>query len=319
MKFSFPMFAESGCLVYSFVGAIMKKSLILVSIMFAATTLFAEFKAFHCETDLGLCTYEQNENYYCEYCTCAEGIGYAARNCGNFEAPLPTVEECFAQIDNTCKNTEFRCENNAGKCFIAEDGVYVCQCFGVWSANGASEGAYYGTVNRSEESCKNKLVEICGTEPATVKDVCENSEILNECIEFIKSVDACYGREWPDENNEAILDHPADGSGSVYAKISSCCQEENYRKELQPRGKCLESCKEEDENSTEEDCCKACGFHMGYDNDDISSEESDSNSADANTEAPTTGTTPEDTDGDSSAPAENKEENKSDGCLMLFV
>ena len=293
----------------------MKKSLILTAMILAAATLFAEFKAFHCETDLGVCTYEQNENYYCEYCSCAEGVGYAARNCGNFEAPLPTVEECFAQIDNTCKNTEFRCENNAGKCFIAEDGVYVCQCFGVWSANGATEGAYYGTAERSEESCKNKLVEICGTEPATVKDVCENSEILNECIAYIKSVDACYGREWPDENNEAILDHPADGSGSVYTKISSCCQKEDYRKELQPRGKCLENCKEED-------CCKTCGLFY---TDDEPSEESVADAA--NTEAPTTGATPENTaDGDSAAtatdseaPAENKEENKSDGCSMLFI
>ena len=286
----------------------MKKTLILVAIMLAAATLFAEFKAFHCETDLGVCTYEQNENYYCEYCSCAEGVGYAARNCGNFEAPLPTVEECFAQIDNTCKNTEFRCENNAGKCFIAEDGVYVCQCFGVWSANGATEGAYYGTVERSEESCNSKLVEICGTEPATVKDVCENSEILNECIAHIKSVDACYGRQWPDENNEAILDHTADESGSVYAKISACCQKEDYRKELQPKGKCLENC-------TEEDCCKACGWSI---NEDESSEESVADAA--NTETPATDAAPEDkADSDTAAPAENKEESKSDGCSLLFI
>ena len=281
----------------------MKKVLIFIIMMLAAATLFAEFKTFHCETDLGVCTYEQNENYYCESCTCAEGIGYAARNCGNFEAPLPTVEECFAQISNTCKNTEFRCENNAGKCFIAEDGVYVCQCFGVWSANGATEGAYYGTVERNEEACNSKLVEICGTEPATVRDVCENSEILNECIKYIKSIDACYERQWPDENNETVLDHPADGSGSVYARISSCCQKEDYRKELQPEGKCLENC-------TEEDCCKACGFDT--------SEESNVDAA--NTEAPTTGTTPEDkADDNTASPAENKEESKSDGCSLLFI
>ena len=291
----------------------MKKSLIFIAVFAVVTTLFAEFKAFYCETDLGVCTYEQNENYYCESCSCAEGVGYAARNCGNFEAPLPTVEECFAKINNVCKNTEFRCENNAGKCFIAEDGVYVCQCFGVWSANGANEGAYYGTVERNEEACKSKLVEICGTEPATVKDVCEKSEILNECIAYIKSVEACYGRQWPDENNEAVLDHTADESGSVYARISNCCQKEDYRKELQPKGKCLENC-------TEEDCCKACGFHTG---DPVSSEESHADAA--NTEAPTTGTTPEDTAGDTAVPvtdetpAENKEESKSGGCSMLFV
>ena len=103
----------------------MKKSLILAAMMLAAATLFAEFKAFYCETDLGVCTYEQNENYYCESCSCAEGVGYAARNCGNFDAPLPTVEECFAQINNVCKNTEFRCENNAGKCFIAEFKAFI--------------------------------------------------------------------------------------------------------------------------------------------------------------------------------------------------
>ncbi|MBO7127351.1 hypothetical protein J6W78_07360 [bacterium] len=56
--------------------------------------------------------------------------------------------------------------------------------------------------------------------------------------------------------------------------------------------------------------------------DGVSEEDADA----ANTEAPTTGATPEDTtDGDSApatdsgSPAENKEESKSDGCSMLFI
>ena len=79
---------------------------------------------------------------------------------------------------------------------------------------------------------------------------------------------------------------------------------------------CCKDCREE------EDCCKACGLFIS---DDEPSEESVADAA--NTETPTTGATPEDTaDGetaatatDSEAPAENKEESKSDGCSMLFI
>ena len=280
--------------------------------MLAATTLFAEFRSFNCEIQgIGACTYEQSENYFCETCSCAEGVGYAARNCGDFAAPFPTVEECFDQINNVCKNTEFRCENNAGKCFIAEDGVYACQCFGVWSANGAVEGTFYGTVERSEESCKSKLVEICGTEPATVRDVCEDTEIANKCISHIKSVDTCRGRQWPDEDIKAIFDLTAYGN-HVGETISDCCQKEDYRKANQTKWECLDNC-------TDEDCCQTCGFY--FDEGVVSSEEdSAEDAAAANTEVPTDGAAPEDTaDGDSSAPAENKEESKSDGCSVLFI
>ena len=82
------------------------------------------------------------------------------------------------------------------------------------------------------------------------------------------------------------------------------------------------------------ECCETCHVQLAYlgeegasedDGDVVSPDQEDEDAA--NTEAPTTGTTPEDTaDGDSAtpandseAPAENKEESKSDGCSMLFV
>ena len=278
----------------------MKKTLILVAIMLAAATLFAETETMTCESEAGTCVYELDGTVFHEYCTC-DGGSYDKINNHSNSAAMPRELDCSHNVDaNTyCKKGVFACDNDAGRCYVDDNGEYLCSCWGVWSVNGAVNGAYTGTAEFVEESCKSKLVEICGTEPATVKDVCEDQEILNECIAYIKSVDACYGREWPDENNEAVLDHPADDSGSVYARISSCCQKEDYRKELQPRGECLENCKEED-------CCKACGFDMG---DTVPSEESKADVAEANTEAPATG----------AAPAENKEESKSDGCSLLFI
>ena len=77
-------------------------------------------------------------------------------------------------------------------------------------------------------------------------------------------------------------------------------------------------CIEAAESCENKECCSTC--NVGGED----SAEEDKEDA-ANTEAPTTGTTPEDTaDGDSApatdpeAPAE-KEESKSDGCSMLFI
>lgn len=299
-----------------------KKILILVAMMLAATTLFAETVT--CESKMGKCTYEITSNgTYLEDCTCRDG-NYS-RVGGSDLQPLPSEEECYARLDTECKDAGFKCENEAGECVIAQNGEYICQCLGVWSANGAVEGMFKGTMEFNEETSEkencDKLVEICGTEPATVRDVCEDQEILNECITYIKPVNTCYGRQWPDEDIEAILDHQAYNPGTVYDKISDCCQwgEENDLKEWRTKWECLDNC-------TDEDCCQTCGFY--FDEGVVSSEEGSAEDADAaNTEVPTDGATPEDTaDGDSSAPAtdseapaENKEESKSDGCSMLFI
>ena len=293
---------------------IMKKSLILIAMMLAMATLFAETETMTCESEEGTCVYELDGTVFHEYCTC-DGGSYDKINNHSNSAAMPSELDCSQNTDADvyCKTNTFSCENDAGRCSIDHNGEYLCSCWGVYSANGAVEGGYHGTVEFVEESCKSKLVEICGTELATIGDVCEDQAILNECVTYIKPVKTCYGH-WSNEYIEGvediefedILDLPAYGNHISWA-ISGCCQMDNAIKEYRTKWECLENC-------TEEDCCKACGLFY---TDDEPSEESVADAA--NTEAPTTGTTPEDTDGDSAAPAENKEESKSGGCSMLFI
>ena len=293
----------------------MKKTLILVAIMLAAATLFAETETMTCESDEGTCVYELDGTVFHEYCTC-EGGSYDKINNHSNSAAMPREWDCSQNIDANayCKKGVFACDNDAGRCHVDQYGKYLCSCWGVYSANGAVEGAYTGTAEFVEESCKSKLVEICGTELATIGDVCENQEILKECVTYIKPVQTCYGR-WSNDYIEGIediefediLDLPAYGNHISWA-ISNCCQIDDDLKEYQTKWECLENC-------TEEDCCKACGWSI---NEDESSEESVADAA--NTEAPATDAAPEDkADGDSAAPAENKEESKSDGCSLLFI
>ena len=275
----------------------MKKTLILVAIMLAAATLFAETEKMTCESEAGTCVYELDGTVFHEYCTC-EGGSYDKINNHSNSAAMPREWDCSQNIDANayCKKGVFACDNDAGRCHVDQYGKYLCSCWGVYSANGAVEGAYTGTSEFVEESCKSKLVEICGTELATIGDVCEDQEILKECVTYIKPVETCYGRQWPDEDIETILDHQAYGS-SMYSKISNCCQIDDDLRECKTKWECLENC-------TEEDCCKACGWSI---NEDESSEESVADAANTETQA---------TD---AAPAENKEESKSDGCSLLFI
>ena len=190
------------------------------------------------------------------------------------------------------------------------------------SEHGAENGVYSGTTEFSEESCRNKIVELCGTELATLRDVCKDADIFNECVNYIKPVETCYGR-WSNEyiegiediedmENEDILDLPAYGN-HISSAISNCCQwgEDNDLKEWRTKWECLDNC-------TDEDCCQTCELYIHLD--DTTEDGSDKDADVANTEVPTDGAAPEEdtADGDSAAPAE-KEESKSDGCPALFI
>ena len=158
---------------------------------------------------------------------------------------------------------------------------------------------------------------MCGTEPATLRDVCKDTDIFNECVNYIKPVETCYGR-WSNEyiegiedmENEDILDLLAYGN-HIGSAISDCCQIEDARKEKQTKWECLDSC-------TDEDCCQTCELYIHLD--DTTEDGSDKDADAANTEVPTDGASPEEdtADGDSAAPAE-KEESNSDGCSVLFI
>ena len=295
----------------------MKKVLISVAMLLAAATLFAETMT--CESEEGTCVYEFDGTLFHEYCTC-DGGSYDKINNHSNSAAMPTELECSRNTDADvyCKTDTFSCENDAGRCSIDHNGEYLCSCWGVYSANGAVEGAYTGTAEFSEESCRNKIVELCGTEPATLRDVCKDTDIFNECVNYIKPVETCYGR-WSNEyiegiedmENEDILDLLAYGN-HISSAISGCCQwgEDDDIKEWRTKWECLDSC-------TDEDCCQTCELYIHLD--DTAEDGSDKDADAANTEVPTDGAAPEDTaDGDSSVPAE-KEESKSDGCSVLFI
>ena len=277
----------------------MKKTLILVAMMLAAATLFAETETMTCESEAGTCVYELDGTVFHEYCTC-EGGTYDKINNHSNSAAMPTELECSwnTDADAYCKKGNFSCENDAGRCNISDNGEYICSCWGVWSANGATEGAYTGTAEFVEESCKSKLVEICGTEPATARDVCEDQEILNKCISYIKTfADGCF-EPLTDEDIEGILDQQAYGYNREWPhQLSDCCQMEEERKDFQTRLECLEDCKDDN-------CCETCHVKV------VPHDDEDADTAD--TEAPTAGSTTE-------VPAENKEESKSDGCSLLFI
>ena len=290
----------------------MKKSLILIAIMLAMATLFAETETMTCESEEGTCVYELDGTVFHEYCTC-DGGSYDKINNHSNSAAMPLELDCSQNTDADvyCKTNTFSCENDAGRCSIDHNGEYLCSCWGVYSANGAVEGGYHGTVEFVEESCKSKLVEICGTEPATAREVCEDQEILNECVNYVKTfAEGCF-EPFTDEDIEEILDQQANGYNREdwSHQLAYCCQMEEQRKEFKTRLECFENC--QDDN-----CCDTCGINPVFHEDEDA----------ANTEASTTGATPEDTaDGDSApatdseASAENKEESKSDGCSMLFI
>ena len=286
---------------------IMKKSLILTAMILAAATLFAETMT--CESEEGTCVYELNGTVFHEYCTC-DGGSYDKINNHSNSAAIPTESECSQNTDADvyCKTDTFSCENDAGRCSIDHNGEYLCSCWGVYSANGAVEGAYTGTVEFVEESCKSKLVEICGTEPATARDVCEDQEILNQCISYIKNfAESCF-EPFTDEDIEGILDQQAYGYNREWPhQISDCCQMEQQRKDFQTRLECLEDCKDDN-------CCETCHVKLVPHDDEITSSEDGNRKeeapADGDSATPAT---------DSEAHAENKEESKSDGCSMLFI
>ena len=288
----------------------MKKSLIFVAIMVAATTLFAETVT--CESKMGKCTYEITSNgNYSEDCICRDGCGRGEG--GNYDMPttLPTEEECLANLEKKCKDAGFKCENEAGECYIDQNGEYGCNCKGVWSANGAVEGGYHGTAEFNEETSEeencNRLVEICGTEPATVRSVCDDDpETANKCVSDIKIfAETCFD-PLTDEDIEGIFDQQAYGYGREWPHmLSDCCQMEQQRKDFQTRLECLENCKDDN-------CCETCHVKVVPHDDEITSSEDDSNKE----EVTATGTTPPAED---SADSEKKEESKSDGCSMLFI
>lgn len=303
----------------------MKKSLIFIAMLAVATTLFAENDTISCESDLGKCTFTISADSFNKECECRDGSGIGEAEIpaegGTLESTLPTKEECLAELEDMCGNAGIRCENEAGECDMETNGEYTCRCFGF---EGYNEGS---AESVSEESCNAVLVEHCGTESATARTICTDSEIFNVCLTYAKSfTNTCY-EPLTDEEMEAALDLPAETNDTT-AALAVCCQDEEIRDGwFKDSFECLEAAAESCENK---ECCETCDVFVleesteKEDGDDVIAPAPEDSDEDAgNTEEPA-----EDAidNGDGSAaptegadaPAE-KEESKSDGCSMLFI
>ena len=298
---------------------VMKKSLILIAMLAIATTLFAETQS--CESDLGKCTYELTADSFSRDCTCRDGSGIGEAELpsegGTVESTLPTKEECEAELQDICGDAGIVCENKAGECEMEQNGEYSCRCFGI-------EEYKDGTGTFSDEGCNAALVEHCGTEPATARTICTDSEIFEVCLTYAKSfTNTCY-EPLTDEEMEAALDLPAE-TNSTTAALAICCQDEEYRDDwFKESFECLEAA----ESCENKECCETCDVFVFEDekegSDDVIAPAPEDGDTDAgNTEDPVEDAI--DNGDGSAAPTDGaettgeKEESKSDGCSMLFI
>ena len=310
--------------------AIMKNSLIFIAMLAITSTLFAEDNTVSCESDLGKCTYTLTDSFTRE-CTCRDNTGFADAEIppegGTIDSTLPTEAECLAELADVCGNADILCENEAGECQMEQNGEYNCGCYGIF------DGYHSGTAaSADEESCNAVLVEHCGTEAATAKTICTDSEIFEVCLSYAKSfTEACY-EPLTEEEMEAALDLPAETNDTT-AALAVCCQNEEMRNEFKTSFECLEAA----ESCENKECCETCKvFSLEElkedDDNEVISPAPEDDSADAGeTEVPTGDTVDDNSDGSAAptdgadapadgadAPAE-KEESKSDGCSMLFI
>ena len=279
----------------------MKKFLAFAAMLAVSPLVFAETEIVSCESDLGKCTYKLSEASFSKNCICRDETEFNDYEDGIVESTLPTDDECDAELKKVCKDAGIKCENEKGKCTVKPNGEYECVCTNFqWQP--AGNGVF------SDEGCNTILAEVCENETMTARKVCKEEEIRNACVSYVEKIkNTCFE---PINGIDEILDAPLDYSDLTAHEIAHCCQYEDYRNEYKNEFECLEA----------SGTCETC-VDMPFDEGENGKEGA------ANTEAPTTGTTPEDTaDGDSSAPAtdseapaENKEESKSDGCSMLFI
>ena len=281
----------------------MKRFFAFVAMLATSPLVFAETEIVSCESDLGKCTYTLSSESFSQECVCRDGSGIGENSDVTSDYALPTDDECDAELEKVCKNAGIKCENEAGTCTIKPNGEYQCSCIGI-------DDLSSGTGIFGENGCKDILEENCGTEAATPRTICTDSGIFNACVSYAQTfANTCY-EPLTDEEIEALLDVPAE-SDVTARSIAQCCQDESTRDEYKTSFDCVKAA----ESCENKECCSACN---------VGGEDS----AETGDKTPTDGETQtEDTaDGDSAAPAtdseapaENKEESKSDGCSMLFI
>lgn len=299
-----------------------KQLLIFIAMLALAMTLFAENETTSCESEYGTCFFELSDKALLTKCDCYDERDFEFTDAfpedgGTYT--LPTEEWCQKKIESLCK-ISVHCSNDAGSCYLEKNDDYSCYCLGVGEKK-TGKSSYFG-----EEGCNKLLVETCGSESPTLRKVCPEG-ILNECVSYFERIhNTCLDPIDIDE----ILDTPITYGPSVTVmEFVDCCNNEYWRNEYKREYDCMEKFK----TCADKECCVCtiqvdCGDSSEEDCYDFieypDSEEEDVDKT--NTEAPTDGAAKEDTaDGDSAtpltdeAPAENKENSKSDGCSLLFV
>ena len=114
------------------------KHLTFLLVLLAGFSLVAE-EEMTCKTDLGSCKFTKTSmTCECAPGTYGEGSGIASVSPDGTDNPLPTDEECKAEIKRQCDLPEGaeQCDNPAGKCVVFDDGSYSCQCL-----DGSGEGS----------------------------------------------------------------------------------------------------------------------------------------------------------------------------------
>ncbi len=112
---------------------------------FVPLTAYAE-ESVSCESDLGSCTFTKT-TITCECSDDSFGGGIASISPDGDEMPLPSQEECKAEIQKQCGLPEGaeQCSNDAGRCVVFADGSYSCQCLdGHGAGSGGSSGGSVG-------------------------------------------------------------------------------------------------------------------------------------------------------------------------------
>ena len=287
----------------------MKRFFAFAAMLAASPLVFAETEIVSCESDLGKCTYTLSSESFSQECVCRDGSGIGENSDVTSDYALPTDDECDAELEKVCKNAGIKCENEAGTCTIKPNGEYQCSCIGI-------DDLSSGTGIFGENGCKDILEENCGTEAATPRTICTDSGIFNACVSYAQTfANTCY-EPLTDEEIEALLDVPAE-SDVTARSIAQCCQDESMRNEYKTSFDCVKAA----ESCENKECCSTCNVGGEDSSEDGGKEDA------ANTDVAGNGSAPaEDTaDGDSApatgseAPAENKEESKSDGCSLLFI
>ena len=285
----------------------MKRFLAFAAMLAVSPLVFADTEMVSCESDKGKCTYTLSDESFSQECTCRDGMGVGEDSTIDGTQTLPTDEECDAELEKVCKNAGIKCENEAGTCTVKPNGEYQCSCIGI-------DDLSSGTGIFGENGCKDILEENCGTEAATLRTICTDSEIFNACVSYEKTfANTCF-EPLSDEEIDALLDVPVE-SDVTAREISWCCQDESMRNEKKASFECIEAA----ESCENKECCSTC--NVGGED---SSEDGKEDAANTDVAGNGSASAEEAADGDSApatdseAPAE-KEESKSDGCSMLFI